>query len=284
MKRTNGYIDAYCESLNRIGLNYKIRHGTYSTSIIHDNGTKKFATNDYSRRLFAASKMVKKDVLQSDFWNDIKDSKFEKNNYDFNKDIKFFTGHDTYNIDISKAYATCLITHGLITSKTFDYIYTLPKEERLICVGMLARSYSEFYYKNGELDDVTFFREETANAFFFLIQEIDSVMKDCKFYLGDNFLFYWVDGIFFKGCTPKSTIKKIENVLNCYGYPYKYEKIDFFDYKYDADNDNIIVNCVKNDEFKEYIWGRDSEKEKILETIKKQRLEKPFKNNKNNEK
>jgi hypothetical protein len=261
--RTQEYIETYCEILQDMGLDYTIRHGTYTTSIIHANGKRNFSCVEFSKMTFIAAQKVKKDVLNSPFYQEIKDMTFDKQNYDFNKDLRFITSANTYNIDINKAYAHCLLTHNLITSETFDFIQKLPKAERLVCVGMLARSYTDFKYIDGQLDGVDFHREPTANVFFFLINEINRVMKDCQFYLGKHFYFYWVDGIFFSEQTPSSTIRKVEGVLEYFGYPYKYEKIDFFDYKYDCENAKIEVNLKKDNENKCYNWGVDEEFDKI---------------------
>jgi hypothetical protein len=55
----------------------------------------------------------------------------------------------------------------------------------------------------------------------------------------------------------------VEKVLEYYGYPYKYEKIDFFDYRYDSENAKIEVNLKKDNENKCYNWGVDEEFDKI---------------------
>ena len=68
----------------------------------------------------------------------------------------------------------------------------------MVCVGMLARSYSKYTYKGKECIKVEFHREPTAQIFFFLIQEVEYVMRDCKWYLGKDYIFHWVDGVFFK--------------------------------------------------------------------------------------
>jgi len=269
IKRTTQFIKEYCNVLTELKSDYTIRHSQYTTKIIHPRGKVTYSLNNMSRKCFAAASKVKKDVVNSDFFQEIRDQKFELINYDYNRKRRLFVGKSVYNIDISSAYAYALLTHNLITSDTFDYLRKLPKGDRLVAVGMLARSYVEYKYDNsGKVYDVEFFQEETKNAFFFLISEIDAVMKECAFYLGNNFLFYWVDGIFFTENTSQKTIKKVEEILQYYGYPYKWEQVEDFSYRLSEDDKNIKVTCIKNGQPKEYLWGRDNNSENILNYLK----------------
>lgn len=268
--RTTQFIKEYCESLTRLKTPYKIRHSQYTTKIIRDDKTSvTYSHNNMSRRCFIAANKVKKDVKESEFFQEIKDKKFDLTNYDYNRKRKMFMAMKVINVDISSAYAYCLLTHNLITSETFEYLKSLPKGDRLVAVGMLARSYAEYDYDQfGEVQNVTFHQEPTRNAFFFLISEIDNVMKECAFYLGGTFLFYWVDGIFYTEDATEKQRKKVEEIFEYYGYPYKYEEVRDFYYRLSDDDKNIRVTCVKNNEYKEYLWGRDKHGDDILEVLK----------------
>lgn len=270
IKRTSDYIDSYINIIKDMGLDYKLRHGTYTTKVIHNLGRKTFSSMKLTNKAFVAANKIKKDVLESEFYQQIKEKDFSSVNYGYNKNIRYSCGLEdaVLNIDISQAYAHCLLLNNLITPNTFDYITKLPKSERLIVVGMLARTYTEFTYsQKGDVKKVDFFKEPTYNVFMFLINEIDSVMKDCVFYLGNYFYFYWVDGIFFKSNTPKHIIKKVESIFEYMGYPFKYEDITYFQYKVNPEDDNIYVNVIKNNEPKQYVWGRNVESDKIKTLI-----------------
>jgi hypothetical protein len=270
IKRTSQYIDSYINIIKDMGLDYTLRHGTYTTKVIHSLGRKTFSSMKLTNKAFVAANKIKKDVLESEFYQQIKDKEYSSVNYGYNKNIRytFGYGNGVLNIDISQAYAHCLLLNNLITTNTFDYISKLPKSERLIVVGMLARTYTEFSYsQKGDVNKVDFFKEPTYNVFMFLINEIDNVMKDCVFYLGNYYYFYWVDGIFFKADTPKHIIKKVEGIFEYMGYPYKYEDVSYFQYKINEEDDNIYVNLVKNGEPKQYVWGRNIESEKIKTLI-----------------
>lgn len=122
--------------------------------------------------------------------------------------------------------------------------------ERLTSVGMLATSHVKYFYSGGKCIDFKPYREPTAQIFFFLIDEINYLMQDIKWILGNDFIFYWVDGVFMKPTTPKSKIEKVENLLISLNYKYKYEKVENFSVQ--RIQDKVIVDMIKNDETKRY--------------------------------
>lgn len=264
-ERSEASINAYIKNLEALGVKYKVRHSQYSTKIMSNLGNYTMTHMELSKKTFVAYNKIRRDVLQSEAYASIIDKTYLTENYDYDKNrLRYISDNGVYNMDITSAYAHTLLLHGFITGETFDYITRIPKHERLICVGMLARSYTEFIYNDkGEATDVNFHREATSNVFFFLIQEIDAVMKECAYVLGKHFIFYWVDGIFFERQTPAHKIKQVEEIFNYYGYPYKWENVEYFQYELSDDEENINVRCLKNDEWKEYIWGVDKSEKDI---------------------
>jgi hypothetical protein len=155
------------------------------------------------------------------------------------------------NIDISGAYASCLYVNGLITEKTFKYLKKLRKEERLPSVGMLAKSACLWKYKDGQCVDIVVERSKTAQVFFYLIEEINYVMRGIQWELGKHFYFYWVDGVFFSKDTPKHLITNVENLLISKNYQFKYEEVTNF--KLSRNKKSVFtIDMIKNGEFKKY--------------------------------
>lgn len=122
--------------------------------------------------------------------------------------------------------------------------------ERLTSVGMLATSHVKYFYKGGKCVDFKPYREPTAQIFFFLIDEINYLMQDIKWILGNDFIFYWVDGVFMKPTTPKKKIQDVENLLINLQYKYKYEKVENF--RVTRIQDKVVIDMTKNDETKRY--------------------------------
>jgi hypothetical protein len=244
-------VDELVNTLCKLGRSFALQHGTYTTKLITENGTITFSTTKFSNKVFIAAKMIQKDVVNSAKGHEIMQSRFSKANFENGKQNDGTTRIvDVLNIDLSGAYARCLFVNKLITDKTYNYLLTLKKEERLPAVGMLARSYTIFNYECGECTDISVSRSATAQIFFYLISEIDSLMQSIKWILGRHFIFYWVDGVFFHGDTPKSLITKVEKTLNEANYLYKYEHIEHFKLK--KKNDLFTIEMHKNGEFKRY--------------------------------
>ena len=211
--RTSDNVQFNIDILNKLGVDFEVQHGTYTTTIITEEGKSRYMMNTYNNRVFRCASMIKSDVLKSDNAKEIMASKYLKTNFGVSQNKNSFHAKQVLNIDISSAYATCLVRNGLISEKTYGIIKKLPKTERLPCVGMLATSHTKFYYSNGECYNVDVYRAPTASVFFYLIDEINYIMQEIQFLLGVDFIFYWVDGIFFNYNTAPEKIQMIENFL-----------------------------------------------------------------------
>lgn len=264
LPRTSKLVASYQDILNDKKVPFVIKHGTYTTKIQHPNGQVNFCTAKYRQKVFIAYNKIKKDVLNSDKAREIMKMKHLTTNYGSGLMPNSYHSPQILNIDINQAYATCLYLNKLITKETFDYLQTLRKTERLVSVGMLARGYTQFHYEDGVCVKVDTFREPTAQIFFYVIQEINYLMNDMKFFLGKDYIMYWVDGIFFRYNTPLWRIKQAEEVLLEQGYNYKYE--DCVDFDYQRKGDKISVSMVKNGDFKRLEFKAESKKE-ILQVL-----------------
>ena len=218
----------YVKFLRDNKKSFVVRHGTYTTAVETQHGKNKYETHQFSDRVFIAAQMIRKDVVNSEMGKRIMELPHEKINFGHHQKLEPFKAEEVLNIDISGAYATCLYVNGLITDKTFKYLKKLRKEERLPSVGMLARSACLWKYKDGECVDIIVERSQTAQVFYYLIEEINYVMRSIQWELGKHFYFYWVDGVFFAKDTPKRLITNVENLLISKNYLYKYEEVKNF--------------------------------------------------------
>lgn len=241
----------YVKFLRDNKKSFVVRHGTYTTSVETQHGKNKYETHQFSDRVFIAAQMIRKDVVNSEMGKRIMELPHEKINFGHHQKLEPFKAEEVLNIDISGAYATCLYVNGLITDKTFKYLKKLRKEERLPSVGMLARSACLWKYKDGECVDIIVERSQTAQVFYYLIEEINYVMRSIQWELGKHFYFYWVDGVFFAKDTPKRLITNVENLLISKNYLYKYEEVKNF--KLTKNKQGVYtIDMVKNGEVKKY--------------------------------
>ncbi len=248
-----------------MGLKFQVQHGTYTTTIRGPYGDQKFLTHRFGTKVFAAANMIKKDVLESRKGKEIMQKVYKKDNYSNSGKFENFYSPIAKNIDINSAYASCLFYNDLISEKTYKYIRSLKKEERLPCVGMLARSHTLFKYQEGVCTEILHHREPTAQVFYYLISEINYLMTDIEFELGGDFIFYWVDGIFFKQFTPPKKIRTVEEMILEQGYGFKYE--DVRDLRYYKRGEKYVVEMLKNKDRKVYQFQDVSNAKEITKNL-----------------
>ena len=156
-----------------------------------------------------------------------------------------------YSVDISSAYATVLKNYELIKPETYNYLlYKIQKEDRLKSVGMLGTTKNTLMFCDGEIVDHNVKVSKYAHWFTFCCYITGEVMELAKQRSGENFLFYWVDGI-----AVKEGQQEILEYLNELGYP---SKID------------VIENCRK--EGNTLFYSKNGH-DKILQIPKKQTIE-----------
>lgn len=76
----------------------------------------------------------------------------------------------------------------------------IGKTARLIALGNLAKTYTEFTFDGKKYRIPRRVRsEQTENIFFKVSSETDAIMKMLSILAGDSYLFYWVDAIYVRG-------------------------------------------------------------------------------------
>ena len=261
MKRTLNSIRFITDAWDTMGIPYTMKHGTYTTILESELGKHKFVVNTYSNKVFIARNKILKDIKESQIAKDIMNSEHETANFGMNDNIKDISENNVLNIDISSAYVYAIYNCGIITKPTFDYLQTMKKKERLPALGMLASAYTKFYFEKGKVVKYEAFRQPTAQIFFKLIQEINDVMEECAWILGEDYIFHWVDGIFFKKTTSVKKINQVEKILQDMDFPYKYEGVEKF--KMRKDGENYVISMIKNGENKRYDFSHRNEYQSI---------------------
>ena len=233
-----------------MNIPYTMKHGTYTTTLESKMGKHKFMVNQYSNRVFIARNKVLKDIKDNELAKQIMQGDYSTKNFGYNDSLGNMNESEVLNIDISSAYPHAIYNAGLITKETFDYLNSLKKSEKLPCLGMLASSYLKFNYENGKVKNIVNHREPTAQIFFSLIQEVNDVMEECKWILGEKYIFHWVDGVFFKRDTSVKKINQVEKIFENLNLPIKYESVKQFQIR--KNGENFVISMNKNGEDKRY--------------------------------
>lgn len=263
--RTPENIEEAVQNLNRRHKKFSIKHGTYTDTLDLGDGRKiTFSHARFSNRVFAAANMIRRDVLASLRGQEIMSSEHDKINFNHRPLLEPMYARRVLNIDITSAYARCLYANRLISSDTYAYLLKLRKQERLPAAGMLARGYTIYRYEGGKCSAIDSYRAPTAQVFYFLIAEINNLMMALEWELGNNFYFYWVDGVFFRYDTPKNLVTRCENIIRARGYDFKYEAVNNFHLT--KRGDLYTIKMTKNGESKKYQFT-DSETGKEIQRM-----------------
>jgi hypothetical protein len=232
------------------GLDFQVKHSNYNTQIIGQETVLKFIQTEHSIKVFVAYNKIVSDLKKSDKTVEILQQDWSTENFDSKNGLKPCSYKTVLNLDITSAYPYCLFINKLISQDTFNYLMALPKSERLPAIGMIAKKSVWIDYNNGKASNWDVKTGEYANIFFFVIQQITDLMAWAADIAGDDFLFYWVDGIFLKPTISKKKLEQITGIFAEQGYYYKYENVKNFSVV--RENDKLFINMIKNGEEKPY--------------------------------
>jgi hypothetical protein len=232
------------------GLDFQVKHSNYNTQIIGQETVLKFIQTEHSIKVFVAYNKIVSDLKKSDKTVEILQQDWSTENFDSKNGLKPCSYKTVLNLDITSAYPYCLFINKLISQDTFNYLMALPKSERLPAIGMIAKKSVWIDYSNGKASNWDVKTGEYANIFFFVIQQITDLMAWAADIAGDDFLFYWVDGIFLKPTISKKKLQEITGIFAEQGYYYKYENVKNFSVV--RENDKLFINMIKNGEEKPY--------------------------------
>jgi hypothetical protein len=120
---------------------------------------------------------------------------------------------------------------GLIPKDVHKYLGKLPKPDRLAAVGMLASCKHVYEFRGGEpRGSVRQERSEFSPFFFYAVKRCFDIMSELKKILESNYLFTWVDGIYFIPDYKKTL--ECKAYLKTIGLPYSTEMLSEFEVKF----------------------------------------------------
>jgi hypothetical protein len=180
---------------------FTLRFSNYTT-IIETNGYKYLFSNSNEQKesfaFFHANKKIANDVKKAPYIDKIneRDLIYFDSGKDLPNGLKL---RNAYNVDIKSAYIRTAFLYSFISKETFEHCMKLEKSDRLKAFGMLATNYTCFDFKGGKVVNVYSKKDDNnRNYFFAVVKGVSEIMQKIKNELSDDFLFYWVDGIYFK--------------------------------------------------------------------------------------
>jgi hypothetical protein len=142
-------------------------------------------------------------------------------------------------VDIDQAYWETAYQLGVIN----DALYkkgskgNISKKCRLTALGSLAKKVYRYKYEGYKLVET----KKTSNAalenvWFNICKRVSDVMHEVINQLGKDFIFYWVDGIYFVN-TPENLSTVMSTFMN-WGYNTKFKRINSIEFN----DDGFVVN------------------------------------------
>ena len=184
---------------------------------------------------------------------------------------------DVESLDLNNAYARCLWNSGLINWEMYQMLITAKKEIRLRVIGMLARGQNiKIHERGGNTIFQHSYKTKYHALFRFAESKVAADMVYMKQILTDKyFIFYWVDGIYYRKSTPPNIKKELERYLNGEilprsNYEFKFEAVPYLKYYKEGKKRFMYLTKVNKQgepEPKLYSLSRAWLKEEALEVL-----------------
>jgi hypothetical protein len=113
---------------------------------------------------------------------------------------------------------------------------------------MLAGTKHVFKYNGAELLDFEIIEKETKPVFLAAVATIDEILEKTAEIAGNDFLFFWVDGIYLKSA---AKLEKIRELWRSYCYEFTEEILNNFVVSAN-DRGKLFVNFEKNGKIKKF--------------------------------
>lgn len=133
---------------------------------------------------------------------------------------------EVFNVDIKACYISIAYNEGLISETFYNELLSGKKDLRLKLIGCLNSQPTIINYINGEPDNIEIKTNDFVNYYNYICYCAGAIMREIAELLKDDFLFFWVDGIYFK---TEENKKLIFEVLNKYNLRYTFETLTTFE-------------------------------------------------------
>lgn len=224
-KQTHHYNQMNLDEILNFGReqhngNFTLKLTNYTATMETDTKKYIFASEQIDKKTFQFFNLINKDL-----GGELREAPAKLKYYDFTG-IKENYIENCFCVDINSAYLQVLKNEKIITEKTFSYIDSESRKTkgakmaRLKSVGLFAKNPVSMIYENNEIKELKQERNPFSWVFFLACQKTGEAMEIIKNEFPQDYLFYWVDGIYIK-----KNPEKIRKRLLQLGFPSKIENI-----------------------------------------------------------
>lgn len=233
-------IDFYIERCKSRKIPFKIEQTLSTTKLYFDDKVYHYVENTSKLNNYELNLInrVKKDIQNYTLKTEVLPTKYidldEKKNFDSIDQI--------YELDLNASYWNIAHKNNFISNETYKYALEnkkISKKARLISLGALAKKTHTTYFDGKQFTKYEERENINKDYFFYITRKNYEIMSVLKLIANKDYLFYWVDAIFFKG---NEALKNISNYLNSQNIGYKVYKIDSII----KDEDKISVNSAEH--------------------------------------
>lgn len=216
------------ENLNKRGLSFEVSETSYTMRIKTNFATYVYSDGFFLNSDFQLMRRFKKEILENaserDF--DLPENGLKYCIYNYNELQNDSDLFDVVEIDINAAYLFAFKNLGLISKKLFSDLLKTEKIKRLKILGSISSQKIVCTYENGKMVSEIMVSDNLLRAvWFFVSYEIDRHFIYLSKVLKNDFLFYYVDGIYMRA--KKEKIDFVKNYIEKNNYTCKIKNIDF---------------------------------------------------------
>jgi len=165
-------------------------------------------------------------------------------------------------VDINSAYWVSAFQLGIIDEEIYQKGKKINKIVRLAALGSLAKKTETFEFDGERMIKKTVERSyETENLWFAICDKVGSLMSKLSKRIGNDFITYWVDGIYFVN-TPEN-YKIITETFKNEGYACKIEQVSSIVFN---QSDFVITGATEIDK-KVFCYAIERNKAKVKGAI-----------------
>lgn len=246
--KTNRYYGSATETIKRLKLSrmtFTVVRTSKTTNVKTEKVNYLFAEKHYFGQIFGLLAELKRQldnnaqlITDCPFSGEHKTIKY----FQFSRSLKNYYAdsgivYDIPNVieaDITKAYYSALLILGFINAEFYARCIKLSKIDRLILVGSIATVKTIEHYQDGMLLGCSIDKNDLYRmAWFKICSYVDSALLSLKERFDqispDIFLFYWVDGIYFREFEVPNTgygYKKVfEELKMLFGFDWEIQKL-----------------------------------------------------------
>lgn len=149
---------------------------------------------------------------------------------------------DVIEIDINEAYHRTAFLLNVISKELYEEgskeTGKISKLGRLIAHGSLAKKEDQYRFEGGRLRKETVRSVLTENIWYSICKRVSDLMQEAKELAGEDFILYWVDGIYVRN--KPELVKKIIDLFATFDYDIK--TLDNLTVKYTDDQIFVTDN------------------------------------------